>query len=288
MSNTTLISPDELQSSLADPACVLIDCRFSLTDTDLGRNGYLANHIPGALYAHLDDDLSGPVVKGQTGRHPLPSVEQFVDTLSAWGIGAGVQVVAYDDTGGSMAARLWWMLRWLGHEDVAVLNGGWQAWNAAGHPVRSGPESPEPRGWRGRREFEARPRPELVADATEVERIRNHDSYVLCDCRGADRFRGENETIDPVAGHIPGAISLPYAGNLTEDKTFRPAAELKQRFEHSLGRTPSENVVLYCGSGVTAAHNALAIAYAGLGDARLYPGSWSEWITDPRRPIVKQ
>lgn len=282
MSNNTLISPDELQSSLADPTCVLIDCRFSLTDTDLGRNAYLESHIPGAVYAHLDDDLSGPVVKGQTGRHPLPSVAEFVNTLSAWGIGTGVQVVAYDDTGGSMAARLWWMLRWLGHNDVAVLDGGWQAWNAAGYPVRSGAEVGQ------RREFEARPIPELVADATEVERIRNHDSYVLCDCRGADRFRGENETTDPVAGHIPGAISLPYAGNLTEDKTFRPAAELRQRFEQSLGGTASENVVLYCGSGVTAAHSVLAIAYAGLGDARLYPGSWSEWITDPRRPIVKQ
>lgn len=281
MPNNTLVSPNKLQSSLAEPAWVLIDCRFSLKDPGKGRNAYLASHIPGAVYAHLDHDLSGPVVNGQTGRHPLPSVEQFVTTLSAWGIGAGVQVVAYDDTGGSMAARLWWMLRWLGHDDVAVLDGGWQAWNAAGYPVRNGAESRE------RAEFEARPRPELAADTAEVERIRNDDSYVLCDCRGADRFRGENETIDPVAGHIPGAISLPYAGNLSEDKTFRPAAELKQRFEESLGGTAAENVVLYCGSGVTAAHNALAMAYAGLGDARLYPGSWSEWITDPGRPIVK-
>ena len=279
MSNNTLISLDELQSSLADPACVLIDCRFSLIGTHKGHNAYLESHIPSAVYAHLDDDLSGPVVTGQTGRHPLPSVEEFVNTLSAWGIETGVQVVAYDDTGGSMAARLWWMLRWLGHNDVAVLDGGWQAWVAAGYPVSSGAES------RHRKAFEARPRPELVADAAEVERIRNDDAYVLCDCRGADRFRGENETTDPVAGHIPGAISLPYAGNLTEDKTFRPAAELRQRFEQSLGGTASENVVLYCGSGVTAAHNALAMAYAGLGDARLYPGSWSEWITDPSRPV---
>lgn len=279
MPHSTIISATDLASRVVSCGWVLIDCRFSLKDVDKGRNAYLASHIPGAVYAHLDDDLSGPVIKGRTGRHPLPSVAEFVNTLSAWGIEAGVQVVAYDDTGGSIAARLWWMLRWLGHEDITVLDGGWQAWTSAEYPVRSGAES------RSRKEFEARPRPELVADAVEVERIRNDDSYVLCDCRGADRFRGENETMDPVAGHIPGAISLPYAGNLSEDNTFRPAAELRQRFEKSLGGTPSENVVLYCGSGVTAAHNVLAMAYAGLGDARLYPGSWSEWITDPGRPV---
>jgi thiosulfate/3-mercaptopyruvate sulfurtransferase len=277
---TTLISTQELLSHLADPNWVIVDCRFVLTNKGQGRQDYQQSHIPGAVYAHLDEDLSGPIIPGQTGRHPLPEVETFAATLSGWGIGNQIQVVAYDNAGGAMAARLWWMLRWLGHEAVAVLDGGWPRWQSGGLPVRDGVETNDPRT------FTPHPRPELLLSADEVDKIRTDPAYRLFDARGADRYRGENETLDPVAGHIPGALSLPYAGNLGSDGNFLGVEALKQRFEAALGDTPPEQTVFYCGSGVTAAHNALAMAYAGLGEARLYPGSWSEWITDPKRPVA--
>ena len=277
----TLIQPAELLAHLDDPGWAIVDCRMSPATASQGRAKYLAGHISGAVHAHLEGDLSGPIVPGRTGRHPLPDPAAFVKKASGWGINAGVQVVVYDDSGGSTAARLWWMLRWMGHEGAAVLDGGWPAWQAAGYPVRMGAET------RALRQFVARVRPELVVDASMVERIREDRSWRLIDTRGADRFRGQNETVDPVAGHIPGAISAPYAENLDAGGRFRSPEELKARFATVIADAPVERVVCYCGSGVTAAHDILAIAHAGLGDARLYPGSWSEWVTDASRPVAR-
>lgn len=277
---TTLVSPELLAAHLDDPGWAVVDCRFSLQDTERGRRAYCDGHIPGAVYAHLDEDLSGPVVPGRTGRHPLPDPALFVARLEAWGIGDATQVVAYDDAGGAFAARLWWMLRWLGHEAAAVLDGGWQAWLATGLPTRSGAEVRPPA------RFTPRPRPELLVTAADVDARRRDPAWRVLDARGADRFRGENETIDPVAGHIPGALSAPYADNLTADGRFRDAESLRQRYEALLSGAPAQRVVCYCGSGVTAAHNLLAMLHAGLGEGVLYPGSWSEWITDPARPVA--
>lgn len=258
----------------------MFDCRFDLRAPTRGRESYLEGHIAGATYADLKRDLASPVEPGMTGRHPLPTVESFVDTLSRWGVDGRVQVVVYDDQGGAMAARLWWMLRWLGHDAVAVLDGGWSAWRAFGGLVRTGAEDRQPRT------FTPSQRPELLVDANSVDQLRQHRDFALCDSRNADRYRGENETLDPVAGHIPGAVSFPYVENLDTEGRFLPSHLLRDRFETRLHGVKGSNVVFYCGSGVTAAHNVLAFAHAGLGQAVLYPGSWSEWITDPRHAIA--
>jgi len=281
MISRTLISTEVLQQHLDDPAWVLVDCRFALEDPTRGERAYEQGHIPGALYAHLERDLTGAVIPGKTGRHPLPPVEHLAARFSAWGITATVQVVAYDDSGGSMAARLWWLLRWLGHEAVAVLDGGWPCWRVEGRPFRRGRE------WRSPRRFVPRPRPELVASVEDVMAALGDPHIRLIDSRSPERYRGEYEPLDPVAGHIPGAVCAPYLENLDARGRFRPAAELRQRFERILGDVPPSRAIFYCGSGVTAAHNLLALAHAGLGEARLYAGSWSEWITDPARPIER-
>jgi len=280
---TTLISPSELISHLDDPDWAIVDCRFSLEAPDRGREDYLRAHIPGAVYAHLNDDLCAPHIPGVTGRHPLPAPERLAQTFSKWGIGPGVQVVAYDDweaASGGVAARLWWSLRWLGHQAVAVLDGGWKRWVGEGYPWRGGWETRSPRS------FIPNPRPELIVSAREVEALRLDGAYRVVDSRSADRYRGENETIDPVAGHIPGAINAPYSENVGPDGLFKSREELRRRFTALLGNVPAENVIFYCGSGVTACHNLLALMHAGLGEARLYPGSWSEWITDANRPVA--
>ena len=281
MSYQTLISTFELANHLNHPEWAVVDCRSSLDDPGRGRRDYELAHIPGAVYAHLEDDLSGTIIPGQTGRHPLPELDVFVRTLSRWGITAGVQVVAYDDHNGSMAARLWWMLRWVGHDDVAVLEGGWAAWQQEGRPVRTGAEE------RAARDAVVHPRPELVAGIDEIVARANDPATRLIDARSPERFRGEHEPIDPVAGHIPGAICGPFGENLDATGRFRSPAELRTRFERLLGPVAPEQAIFYCGSGVSAAHNLLAFAHAGLGDARLYAGSWSEWITDPQRPIER-
>jgi len=280
MTYQTLITTGQLADQLTNPAWAVMDCRFALADPGLGERDYQHSHIPGAVYAHLDRDLAGPVIPGQTGRHPLPAVDNLVNTLSTWGIDSGTQVVAYDSSGGAMAARLWWLLRWLGHNAVAVLDGGWPRWQADGRPVDAAI------GLRPPGRFTPRLRPELAVDTAQVDTLRVDSAYRLFDSRAADRYRGENETIDPVAGHIPGAISLPYAGNLGDDGMFLAPDTLKARFAAQLGQTPVERAVFYCGSGITAAHNVLAVAHAGLGEARLYAGSWSEWIANPARPIA--
>lgn len=273
---STLISPAELQI-LPPSSLVIIDCRFSLADTQEGRRAYQAGHIPGAQYAHLDDDLSGPIIPGQTGRHPLPSVEEATALFSRWGIREGVQVVAYDDKKGAIAARLWWMLRWLGHDQVAVLEGGWSAWLAAGGSISTDIPAPKTAI------FVPQERAHWIVNAEQVDQIRQDETHHLIDSRAAARYRGEMEPIDPVAGHIPGAQNLPFPENWQPDGRMKSTAELQDRFADLV----AERTVFYCGSGVTACHNLLAFAHAGLGDGRLYPGSWSDWITDESREVAK-
>jgi len=276
----TIISVAELAIHLDDPDWVIVDGRFKLADPDQGQKDYAAAHIPGAVYAHLDHDLSGPIIKGVTGRHPLPSIEKATEVFSRLGIGAGVQVVAYDDMSGALAAgRVWWLLRWLGHDAVAILDGGWQAWVNHGYAVRGGVETRSGCG------FIPHPREGLIVTAGEVDKMRMDPESRVLDARAADRFRGENETIDPVPGHIPGAISAPYMENLNPDGTFKDKASLAARYNQLLGNTPVNHVVCYCGSGITATHDILAMVVAGLGEPRLYAGSYSEWITDPKRPV---
>lgn len=282
MTYKTLVSTSEVISHLKDPDWAILDCRYTLQEPERGRRDYLKSHIPGAVYAHLDEDLSSPPIPGVTGRHPLPFIDSLAAKFSEWGIGPGTQVVAYDDwpgASGAIAARLWWCLRWLGHDAAAVLDGGWERWLEVGGPVSAGAETRPPA------QFISRPRPELQVNVAEVDAMRLDPAYRVFDSRAADRYRGENETVDPVAGHIPGAPNAPYADNIGPGGLFRPAGELRQRFSAMLGDLPAQNVVFYCGSGVTATHNLLAMLHAGLGEARLYAGSWSEWITDPHRPV---
>ncbi len=278
---TTLISTVDLQENLDNPRWVVVDCRFSLNDPERGREDYTLAHIPGAIYAHLEEALSGPVIPGATGRHPLPAVETFVQTLTKWGICDGTQVVVYDDLGGAYAVRLWWMLRWLGFDAAAILDGGWPRWQQENRPERSGNEQRLPC------QFSVRLRPDLQVSRDELDAMRLDPTCLVLDARSADRYRGENETIDPVAGHIPGAVSAPYADNLKPDGTFKSRGVLRSHYQRLLGDIPVERTVVYCGSGVSAVHDLLAMAYAGLGEARLYVGSWSDWITDPQRPVEK-
>lgn len=282
MTYTTTINATELADHLGNPDWAIIDSRFKLAEPEQGGLDYESAHIPGAVYAHVDHDLSSPVIKGVTGRHPLPSVQTIAETFSRFGIDSGVQVVAYDDQGGALAAaRVWWLLRWLGHEAVAILDGGWQAWVKAGYPVRGGIEI------RPTRKFIPYPHNELIISTAEVDRMRKDPAYRVLDARSADRYRGENETIDPVAGHIPGAISAPYASNLNLDGTFKSDEDIAAMYKRLIDAVPINQVVCYCGSGVTAAHDVLAMVKGGLGEARLYAGSYSEWITDPKRPVEK-
>lgn len=274
----TLVSIDTLKAHLDDPQWQVFDCRFQLDQADWGEAAYRQSHIPGALYAHLDRDLAAAKTP-ETGRHPLPDPEAFKQWLGRNGIGGGEQVVVYDQGGGAFAARLWWMLRWMGHQAVAVLDGGWAAWAGADYPVSKEVPAPEPAS------FEGGPRDDLWLTSEKVEVELAEGRLRLVDARGAERFRGENEPIDPVAGHVPGAVNLPFAGNLDEQGRFKDPAALKARFTPVVGEYPGEAVAHMCGSGVTACHNLLAMEIAGLGDSRLYVGSWSEWIADPARKV---
>lgn len=275
--SSTLVTPEQLQAHLAE--WVVIDCRFSLADTEHGRRVYAAGHIPGARYAHLDADLSAPRTPS-TGRHPLPDPAIFCARLGAWGVAPDTQVVVYDDSFGSMAVRLWWLLRGLGHARVALLDGNYPRWLREKRPTTTEPPAP----------IAARyPVPAAVdwgITADTVDAIRLSPAHRLIDARPEQRFSGEVETIDPVAGHIPGAINWVYEENLDLDGTYLPAAELRDAYERLLAGVAPGNVVHTCGSGVTACHNVLAMEIAGLSGSRLYPGSWSEWITDPARPVA--
>ncbi|WP_296661902.1 sulfurtransferase [Paraburkholderia sp.] len=279
--HTTLISAANLHERLAAaPGSTLVfDCRFDLVNPDVGETAWAAGHIPGAQYLHLDRDLSGAKT-GKNGRHPLPDRAALVNTLAARGLNEGQQVVAYDAQGGSYAARLWWLLRWLGHDSVAVLDGGLQAWEAAGYPV----STDVPHAVKGN--FKAGAPLQVTIDVQGVVRNLSTHELVVLDARAADRYRGENETVDPVGGHIPGARNRFFKDNLTADGRFKPAHTLREDFTAVLaGKTP-EHAVLQCGSGVTACHNALAMEIAGLHGAALYAGSWSEWCADPARPVA--
>ncbi len=279
MAYQTIISASELSNDLTNPNWVILDCRFDFQDTDLGFQEYLKGHIPGAVYVHLDQDLSSEIIPGKTGRHPLPDISGFSEKLSSWGIDSSVQVIVYDNLNGGLAARAWWLLRWLGHKNVAVLDGGWTAWENANNPVETEAIS------KAARTFSPVEQPNFIADADFVELTRLDPDYLLVDSRSSERYWGINETTDPIAGHIPGAMTAPYEGNLDENGFFVKTEELKERFGFILEGIPPENVIFYCGSGVTAAHNILAMVEAGYDMPRLYPGSWSEWITDPERPL---
>ena len=275
----TLIQPAELAASLDDAACAILDCRFDLARPAWGEQAYAEGHIPHALYAHLERDLSAPVT-ADTGRHPLPDAGQFAATLGRWGIDAKTRVVAYDQANGAYAARLWWMLRWLGHSSVRVLDGGYAAWQRAGLPIAAGREI------RSAQVFMPQSG-EIPVTTVELQDSLARQSVTLVDARAADRYAGRNETLDTVAGHVPGAINLPFAGNVDEQGRFRSPAELRERWSQALeGRAP-QDVVAMCGSGVTACHNLLAMEIAGLRGARLYAGSWSEWIRDAARPVAR-
>lgn len=280
--HTTLISATNLAERLAaSPGSVfLADCRFDLAAPDAGAAAYAAGHIPGAHYLHLDRDLSGAKT-GHNGRHPLPARGALVAMLQGLGLNEHQQVVAYDAHGGMYAARLWWLLRWLGHDSVALLDGGLQAWQAAGQPLDT-TESPRSKGT-----FKAGAPLAVTVDVDAVVRSMGTHEHLLLDARAADRYRGENETLDPVGGHIPGALNRFFKDNLNADGRFKSAHELREVFGSLIGATSPEHIVLQCGSGVTACHNALAMEIAGLHGAALYPGSWSEWCSDPSRPVAR-
>ena len=277
----TVIDPLEAKDHLGDPSWLFVDCRFYIREPDRAELEYGQSHIAGAVYAHLDRDLSGPIIRGRTGRHPLPAPETFVGTLGSFGVDPETQVIAYDESTGAMtAARLWWLLKWAGHEAAAVLDGGFRRWSSLGLPCAGGVER------RPARRFIAHFKPTMAFDADSVLAVLNNPEYIVLDARAEERYRGLNETLDPVAGHIKGAFSAPYTDNLKEDGSFKSPRELADRFEALTGGRDSAHTVFYCGSGVTAAHNVLSFARAGKGVPRLYPGSWSEWITDPRRPTA--
>jgi thiosulfate/3-mercaptopyruvate sulfurtransferase len=280
MSFTTLIRPADLMGHLDDPRWLVVDCRFDLADPASGEAAWREAHIPGAAYLHLERDLSGPV-SAATGRHPLPAPQAFAATLGRLGLAAATQVVAYDAGPGFFAARLWWMLRWMGHDAAAVLDGGLAAWVASGGALdRSGRA-------RAGVAFEPRLRPELALDAAAVQRELASGALALVDARAAERFAGRVEPIDPVAGHVPGALNHPCTGNVGADGRFLPPDELARRWTATLGGRRGAEVACMCGSGVTACHNLLALEVAGVAGARLYPGSWSEWIRDPARPVAR-
>lgn len=282
MSFSTLISAQALHALLQSPSpAVVFDCSFDLSDIGAGERAHAAGHIPGAFHVHLDRDLSGPKTGGN-GRHPLPRREDFAALMARLGVSDATQVVCYDTAGGAMAARLWWLLRWAGHGAVAVLDGGLAAWRDAGYPLEAGqPAAPAPGTFTLR--------PPRVATTTYEDVLANLDApapRLVVDARAPDRFRGQNETLDAVGGHIPGAANRFLRDNLQPDGHFKPAAQLRAEFEAMLGGTPADRVISQCGSGVTACHNLLAMEVAGLTGAVLYPGSWSEWSSRPDSPIA--
>jgi len=279
MKYSTLVSARTLGDHQADPDWIVFDVRHDLSDVSAGEAAYLAGHIPGARFLHLDRDLSTSPT-GRNGRHPLPSPEAFAELLSLHGVGPSTQIVAYDAHGGMFASRLWWMARWIGHEAVAVLDGGLLAWIKHGGEIDS--DLPAPCSAGG-----IKPRASLVEHVVVDQVLSNLQDRqkLVIDARSPDRFRGENETIDPVGGHIPGAVNRFFKDNLAEDGRFKPAAELLVEWKSAMGgRKPSE-LILHCGSGVTACHNLLGLEIAGLSGAGLYAGSWSEWCSDPSRPF---
>lgn len=276
MTWTTLIAAEELAEHI--DRCRVVDCRHELNDSQAGRRAYADGHVPGAVFVHMDEQLSLPKGPG-TGRHPMPSREQVRALLASIGLSDGVQLVVYDTPNG-MAGRLWWMAKWIGHEAVAVLDGGIAAWTRAGYPLTAETTAPRAPGTLTLRAPRA-----VLADAAETGRAATDTSRLVLDARPGERYRGEVEPIDPVAGHIPGALSRPWAASIREDGRFKPGPVLRQEFDALLAGRAPQGVVNSCGSGVSACMNLLAMDHAGLPGGALYGGSWSEWITDPTRPV---
>jgi thiosulfate/3-mercaptopyruvate sulfurtransferase len=283
MTFSTLIDAASLGELMGDPKLVVLDCRFDLQNPEGGRTAYIAGHIPGARYADLNKDLSAPRTP-DSGRHPLPDPRVFAATLEKLGIGDDTQVIAYDEANGSFAARAWWMLRWLGHRSAAVLDGGLKAWLARGGPMASGEEPPP---LAPAVSFSPKVDADAVIGAAEVASLLADPKQLLVDARTAERYAGSVEPIDRIAGHIPGAHNHPFTENLGLDGRFLTAPELRRRWEQRLAGRAPQNLAAMCGSGVTACHNLLSLEIAGLHGAKLYSGSWSEWIQDPNRPIAR-
>jgi thiosulfate/3-mercaptopyruvate sulfurtransferase len=279
--NDLLVSVEELSRNLGSPDWVIVDCRFNLARPDAGEAAYRKAHIPGAHYAHLDRDLASRPTAA-SGRHPLPDPEALRRLFSRWGVTPSTHVVAYDDAGGAIAARLWWLLRWMGHARAALLDGGFPAWQAAGLSLSDEPPVSRPAQFRGS------PGHMPTADTDELERRLGDSRLLLLDARARPRYLGREEPIDPVAGHVPGAVNLPFQNSLETDGRFRDADELRSTLEPLLAGRPREEVVAMCGSGVTACHDIFALELAGLSGVRLYPGSWSEWIRSPTRPVARE
>ncbi len=277
--HTTLVDCATLAAHLADADWRIFDCRHQLADPSAGEAAYAQGHLPGAVFLHLDRDLSGPMT-GRNGRHPLPDPQLLAQKLGAAGVSKSTQVVVYDDAGGMIAGRLWWLLRWLGHDRVALLDGGINRWQREGRPLSTALPEPVPAV------FAAQLRDATVDTAAVQNNLVNGD-LCLVDARSPDRFRGENETIDPAGGHIPGARNRFFRDNLDAEGLFRSAAELRAEFLGLLAGVEPRQTVMQCGSGVSACHNLLAMEIAGLPGARLYPGSWSEWCSDPARPVAR-
>lgn len=279
MKHSMLLSVKELQSLQGQQNCVIFDCRFVLDDPGAGLEMYLDSHIPGAVYAHLDDDLSSPVTPG-SGRHPLPDADRFARFLARSGWAPGKLLVAYDDAGGAIAARLWWLMKYFGHDNAAMLDGGMPAWWAAGYEEETGLAHAEKQAV-----AQYQVREELVITTDELETALSSGDLLLADARAPERFSGEIEPIDAVAGRIPGSVNYPFNLSLDKQSRFKPVGELRSGLQGLAGNHPQEDVAHMCGSGVTACHNIFAAELAGLPVPRLYVGSWSEWIRDPSRPI---
>ena len=278
-----LVSVEELAAQLHDPNWIVVDCRFNLMQPDAGREAYAAGHIPGAVYADLDKDLASAASAESGGRHPLPDVGAFRHLLDSWGVGATSRIVAYDDAGGAVAARLWWLVRWMGHQRVALLDGGLGAWRAAQHELSDGSATTRQGEFRN---GYGEPGNMPVVDVAELEAGLIDDRLMLLDARAPDRFFAREEPLDPVAGHVPGALNLPFQENLGADGRFRPAPELHEHYQSVIGaRSPSE-LVCMCGSGVTACHTLLALEVGGFPGAALYVGSWSDWVSSAQRPVA--
>lgn len=281
MSIAQLISPQQLAARQREPGLVILDCRFALEDPDHGQRSYAQGHIDRASFADLERDLSGPVTKGKTGRHPLPDPQALLQRFQAWGINPDSEIVLYDDGPGAFAARAWWLLAWLGKRDgVYLLDGGLKAWHAAGLPLSLDSPGNKPGTFTGE------PDMSLLLSASRLQGRLGRPEMTLIDARAEARFRGEVEPIDPVAGHIPGAQCVAFNENLGPDGRFLPADQLKQRFAEALQGRSATDLVAYCGSGVTACHNLFALCLAGYPLGTLYAGSWSEWITDPAREVA--
>jgi len=280
MASRTLVSTAVLAARLDDPAWVVVDCRFRLDDVTWGEREYASGHIPGASYAHLDRDLSGPKT-GTNGRHPLPDVRALAATFGRMGIAGGTQVVAYDQDTGMYASRLWWLLRWMGHDAVAVLDGGYAKWLSEGRATSAVSAHPQATV------FDGVPRPEMIVGADALRAGIGDATRKLVDARAPERYAGKIEPIDRVAGHIPAAANHFFQRNLDRAGLFRTPEELRADWRDTIGAVAPDQIVCYCGSGVTACHNLLALEHAGLSGAKLYPGSWSEWSSDPSRPVER-